>query len=104
MSSALPPITAIICTYRRPEMLKRAIRSVQSQTFGDFQICIYDNASGDETAAVVAELAQRDSRIKYHCRPENIGPLANYVEAMKDVKTPFFAFVADDDLMLPNFY
>jgi glycosyltransferase involved in cell wall biosynthesis len=104
MSSALPPITAIICTYRRPEMLRRAIRSVQSQTFGDFQICIYDNASGDETGAVVAELAQRDSRIKYHCRPENIGALANYVEAMKDVKTPFFAFVADDDLMLPNFY
>jgi glycosyltransferase involved in cell wall biosynthesis len=104
MSSALPPITAIICTYRRPEMLKRAIQSVQSQTFGDFQICIYDNASGDETAAVVAELAQRDSRIKYHCRPENLGLVGNYLAAMEDVQTPFFSFLADDDVMLPNFY
>jgi Glycosyl transferase family 2 len=99
-----PQITAIICTYRRPEMLKRAILSVLNQSYGDFQICIYDNASGDETTAVVAEFARQDSRVKYHCRPQNIGLLANYAEAMKDVKTPFFAFVADDDLMLPNFY
>lgn len=104
MNPSAPQITAIICTYRRPEMLQRSIASVLQQTFTDFQICVYDNASGDETGAVVAALAQQDSRIKYICRPKNIGLLANYSEAMKDVQTPFFSFIADDDIMLPGFY
>jgi glycosyltransferase involved in cell wall biosynthesis len=99
-----PLITAIICTYRRPEMLRRAITSVQKQTYRNFVICVYDNASDDETAEVVKELVRQDSRIQYFCRPENIGLLANYSDAMKAVQTPFFSFIADDDVMLPNFY
>lgn len=99
-----PNITAIICTYRRPKLLRRAIESILNQTYQDFQICVYDNASGDETAAVVAESAQQDSRIKYHCHPENIGLLKNYSYAMQQVDTPFFSFLGDDDVILPNFY
>jgi glycosyltransferase involved in cell wall biosynthesis len=99
-----PQITTIICTYRRPQMLRRAIESVLHQTYQDFQICVYDNASGDDTAAVAAELSQQDSRIKYHCHSENIGLLANYSQAMKQVSTPFFSFLADDDVLLPNFF
>jgi glycosyltransferase involved in cell wall biosynthesis len=99
-----PKITTIICTYRRPQMLRRAIESVLHQTYQDFQICVYDNASGDETSAVVAEFSQQDSRIKYYCQPENIGAMKNYSYAIQQVSTPFFSFLADDDLILPNFY
>jgi glycosyltransferase involved in cell wall biosynthesis len=99
-----PTITTNICTYRRPKMLRRAIESVLNQTYQDFQICIYDNASGDETAAVVAEFAERDARIKYHCHAENIGSTKNYLYAMDRISTPIFSFLADDDLILPNFY
>jgi glycosyltransferase involved in cell wall biosynthesis len=104
MNIQKPNITAIICTYRRPKLLRRAIESILNQTYQDFQICVYDNASGDETAAVVAEFAEKDSRIKYHCHPENIGLLKNYSYAMQQVNTPFFSFLADDDVVLPNFY
>ena len=104
MLSKMPQITAIICTYRRPKWLHRAILSILNQTYRDFQICIYDNASGDETSEVVAELARQDERIHYIRRPENIGLLANYSDAMKQVQTPFFAFLGDDDIILPNFY
>jgi glycosyltransferase involved in cell wall biosynthesis len=104
MNTHHPQITTIICTYRRPHLLRRAIESVLNQTYQDFQLCIYDNASGDSTAEVVAEFSQKDDRIKYHCRPENIGALANYYSAMKQVSTPLFSFLADDDVILPNFY
>jgi glycosyltransferase involved in cell wall biosynthesis len=99
-----PQITTIICTYRRPQMLRRAIESVLNQTYQDFQICVYDNASGDDTAAVVAEFAQQDFRIKYHCHPENIGLLANYSYGLREINTPFFSYLADDDVILPNFF
>lgn len=102
--SAQPLITTVIPTYRRPAMLRRAIRSVLNQTFRDFRVCVYDNASGDETGAVVEEFQRQDPRVEYVCRPTNIGAFANFVGGANRVKTPFFSFLSDDDLMLPNLY
>ncbi|MBS0615255.1 MAG: glycosyltransferase family 2 protein [Verrucomicrobia bacterium] len=97
-------ITTIIPTFRRPHMLRRAIQSVLSQTFPHFQVCVYDNASGDETAAFVSELAQQDPRVKYHCHPENIGAVANFQYGLSHVETPYFSFLSDDDYLLPKFF
>jgi len=97
-------ITTIIPTYRRPKMLQRAIRSVLSQTYPHFQVCVYDNASGDETASVVTEIAKVDSRVKYYCHSENIVASKNFIYGMEHVETPFFSFLSDDDIILPGFY
>ena len=99
-----PLITTIIPTYRRPEMLHRAIKSALNQTFRNLEVCVYDDASEDETASVVAELQKEDSRVKYFRHPKNIGGDENYVYGLSQVDTPFFSFLADDDVLLPNFY
>jgi glycosyltransferase involved in cell wall biosynthesis len=99
-----PLITTVTPTYRRPELLRRAIRSVLAQTYPHFRLCVYDNASGDETASVVAEFARVDPRVYYHCQPENIGALRNFIYGAERVDTPFFSFLSDDDLLLPAFY
>jgi glycosyltransferase involved in cell wall biosynthesis len=105
MNSTLrPTITTVIPTYRRPELLRRAIQSVLQQTYPHFQVCVCDNASGDETASVVAELAKADPRVKYYCHAENIGAFANFQFGLNRVETPFFSILSDDDLVLPNFY
>lgn len=100
----MPLITAIITTYRRPQLLKRALSSVLNQTFPQIQVCVYDNASGDETKAVVDEWIKKDSRVKYHCHSNNIGMMENYEYALQQVKTPFFSILSDDDVILPWFY
>ncbi len=99
-----PLITTIILTYRRPHLLKKALQSVLSQTYPHFQVIICDNASGDETASVVAEFAKKDPRIKYFCHEKNIGMLGNYQFGLSLVNTDFFSFLSDDDAVLPNFY
>lgn len=100
----LPKITTIIPTYRRPKLLKRAIESVLSQSFGDFQVCVYDNASGDETAEIVSGIAKKEPRVKYFCHNENIGGHKNFHYAIERVVTPFFTILSDDDFLLPDFY
>ena len=85
-----PTITTILPTFRRPERLKKAIRSVLNQTYPHFQVCIYDNASDDATASVVAEFASIDPRVKYHCHPQNIGAAENFQYGLDRVETPFF--------------
>jgi glycosyltransferase involved in cell wall biosynthesis len=101
---AEPLITVIIPTFRRPKSLRRAILSVLNQTFPAFQVCVYDDASGDDTQKVVVELAKTDSRIKYWCHEQNIGFMANFNYGLKEVNTPFFSFLNDDDLLLPHFF
>jgi glycosyltransferase involved in cell wall biosynthesis len=97
-----PLITTIIPTYRRPKLLRRAIKSVLNQTYPHFQVCVYDNASWDETADVVAEIAKKDARVKYHCHAENIGAIRNFNYGMVHVNTPFFSFLSDDDILFQN--
>jgi glycosyltransferase involved in cell wall biosynthesis len=104
MTGALPQITTLIPTYRRPAMLRRAIRSALNQTYRDIRVQVVDNASGDETAAVVADMAREDSRVAYHCHAENIGMINNFNFALQQVQTPYFSFLCDDDLLLPDFY
>lgn len=104
MNTEPPSITTIIPTFRRPHLLKRSINSVLRQTYPHLQVCVYDNASGDETEQVVADLAKKDSRVKYHCHVENIGVFRNFIYGMDHVDTPFFSFLSDDDLLLPHFY
>jgi glycosyl transferase family 2 len=104
MRDSSPTITTIIPTYRRPQLLRRAIRSALAQTYENVIVHVYDNASGDETAAVVAELAAQNPRVRYHCHAENIGAIANFNYAMQHVETPYFSFLSDDDVLLPEFY
>ena len=99
-----PTITTIIPTYRRPALLRRAVESVQAQSFADVKICIYDNASGDETEDVVMEIIKRDKRVHYTKRPHNIGPGPSMVQAVSIIDTPLFSLLNDDDFLLPDLY
>ena len=61
-----PVVTIVITTFRRPNLLKRAIKSVLQQTYPYFEIRVYDDASGDETEKVVSEFSKVDPRIHFH--------------------------------------
>lgn len=105
MGMTVPPlITTIIPTYRRPKLLRRAIKSALNQTYPHLRVCVYDDASNDETADVVADLVKGDSRVSYYCHSKNIGSVSNYNYGLKNVRTPFFSLLSDDDILLPEFY
>lgn len=99
-----PNVTAIIPTYQRARLLRRAVCSVLDQEGVPLQVCVYDNASGDETAAEVKAMASRDARLVYHCHPSNLGAAANFEFGLRRVDTPFFSILSDDDYLLPDFY
>jgi glycosyltransferase involved in cell wall biosynthesis len=104
MASSRPQITTVIPTFRRSQLLRRAIESVLAQTYPHLLVCVYDNASRDETAALVADLARKDNRVRYHCHDENIGWLKNFAYGLSKVGTPYFHLLSDDDVILPRFF
>lgn len=97
-------ITTIITTYKRPRLLKRALKSVLNQTYPHFKVCVYDNASNDETEEIVKEFIKTDARVEYYKHAENIGMMPNYAFAYSRINTPYFSFLSDDDYLLPWFY
>ncbi len=102
-ASGIEVVTVVIPTYRRPDLVVRAVRSVLNQTYPHVRVRVFDNASGDETARVVGDLARADGRVEYAAHAENIGAAANFGYAIAQVDTPMFVALSDDDLLLPHF-
>jgi glycosyltransferase involved in cell wall biosynthesis len=97
-------ITTLICTYKRPELLKRTVQSVINQTYKNIKIQIIDDYSNDKTEEVIRELIKKDNRIKFEINKENIGPRKNFKYAFSKVETEYFSMLSDDDLLINDFY
>lgn len=95
-------VTTIIPTFQRAHLLDKAIRSVLDQTMPNLKVAVYDNASNDETGLVCSGF--KDPRVIYHRHSENIGSAPNFQYGLERVDTPYFSFLSDDDILLPDFY
>lgn len=96
-----PFFTIAIPTYNRAAFLKEALASASAQTFQDFEICVSDNASTDDTEAVMR--AQNSPRIRYFRQPENLGAGGNFNFLVNQAKGRYFVVHQDDDLLHPEF-
>lgn len=97
-------ITAIIITYKRPKLLKRAVRSILAQSYKHFEVLIADNNSGKETEEAIEKLKAQDKRVKLLQHPINIGLTATLQSALTHVSTPYVSFLNDDDFAAPYFF
>jgi glycosyltransferase involved in cell wall biosynthesis len=99
-------VTVAIPTYNRSGLLARCLESVLAQegfgpASGRMAVLVHDNASPDDTAAVVAGF--HDPRIHYRNTGENLGFFRNWSRALAVVRSPYVAFLQDDDLWHPGF-
>ena len=97
-----PAISVIMLTYNRETMVSRAIDSVLSQTFHDFEFIIVDNGSTDHSGAIADDYAAKDNRIRIiHRERGNIGSGRN--AGLSVINGDFIAFIDDDDWCEPDF-
>ncbi len=94
-------VTIAIPTYNRANLLKTSLKSVLAQDYPDFSVVVIDNASSDDTEAVVRSFA--DSRVTYVRNETNIGLFRNWNRAIELNSSPYLSIVQDDDELLPGF-
>jgi len=94
-----PAFSVVICTYNRAPVLPRAIETVLTQDFDDFELVVVDDGSTDGTAEVVGSLA--DPRVRY-VRQENAGLGAARNTGVANAEGRYVVFLDDDDLALPG--
>jgi glycosyltransferase involved in cell wall biosynthesis len=59
-----PKFSVIIPAHNEEEVIEKAIKSIQEQTFRDFEIIISNDGSTDRTKEIVERLIKKDKRIK----------------------------------------
>lgn len=89
--------------YNGSSTVSRAIESILSQSYRNFELVISDNASTDGTEAICAEYAKQDERIRYQRHPKGIGAVNNFRWVLSHSRGDYFIWVADDDWRSDNF-
>ena len=94
----MPPIISVLMpTYRQAPFIRRAIASIQGQSFPDWELLIVDDGSPDETQKIVTPLLL-DERIHYLRHPSNQGLGSALNSALQQSQAPFIAYLPSDDV------
>jgi cellulose synthase/poly-beta-1,6-N-acetylglucosamine synthase-like glycosyltransferase len=103
MSNSKPRLTIGMPVHNGERYLSEALDSLLSQTFSDFELVISDNASTDGTERISREYVEKDSRVRYLRREENLGAALNFNGVLGLSSAPYFKWAATDDLCAPDF-
>lgn len=99
--SGRPRVAVIIPAYNASAFLAETLRSLEAQTFPDWQAVVVDDGSTDATAAIAREAAARDPRIRL-VQQSNRGLSASRNRGMAELPGEYFAFLDADDLWEPR--
>jgi teichuronic acid biosynthesis glycosyltransferase TuaG len=93
----MPAVSVIIPAYNAEPFLARAIRSVEAQSFRDFEIVVVDDGSTDATA----EVARSFTSVRY-VRGAHLGEAGARNRGLEEATGELVAFVDADDEWLPE--
>lgn len=83
--------------YNAEKWIARAILSVQAQTYTDWELCIVDDASTDNTLQVVENFMREDNRIRLELNTENKGCGLARRRAIEMADGEYIGFLDSDD-------
>src|SRR5947209_10865373 len=94
-------VSVIIAAFDAEQHVAAAITSVQRQTEQDFEILVIDDGSVDETARIVARIAEQDGRIQLLRNGVNAGLGAARNLGLAAARGEWVAFLDADDVFEP---
>lgn len=93
-------VSVIIPLYNKAPYIRRALDSIRSQTFAEYEVIVVDDGSTDGGQDAVLELDDPRFRL---ISQENAGPGAARNRGLGEASGEFVAFLDADDEWLPEF-
>lgn len=91
-------VTVIITTYKRSDVIERAIKSILNQTYENIEIIVVDdNANIPEEREKTAKIVKKYPNIVYIANSKNLGGALARNEGIYRAKGKYIAFLDDDD-------
>ncbi|HSQ47900.1 MAG TPA: glycosyltransferase family 2 protein [Lutibacter sp.] len=99
----IPLVSIITPCFNAADFIAETIRSVQNQTFTDWEWFIIDDCSQDTSVAIIAEIAQNDARIKLLPLKKNAGAAVARNMGIALAKGNYMTFIDADDVWSNRF-
>ena len=97
-----PDLSICIATFNRARFLGPTLDTILPQLTPATEVIIVDGASTDDTAAVAAEYAKRDARVRYQRQQVNGGVDRDFVAAIELARGRYCWLFTDDDFLAPD--
>ena len=94
-------VSIIMPSYNCGRFVEETIRSVQAQTYQNWEIIFVDDCSTDDTMPKVMALMEEDRRIHVYQNSQNSGAAVSRNLALREAKGRWIAFLDSDDLWEP---
>jgi len=96
-------VTIGIPVYNGERRIRHVLDSLLAQDYPDIEIVVSDNASTDDTVAIVEEYVRHDGRILVERNETNTGAVPNFRKALRLARSAYFMWAAVDDDWEPTF-
>lgn len=96
----VPLVSVCMPVFRCERYIGEAIQSVLDQTFTDFEVLVFDDASPDRTYQIASSI--KDPRLRTYRNDRNIGPEANWNQAMAAARGSLIKVLPGDDALYPT--
>lgn len=95
-------VSILLPTRTRARYLRKAIESLQKQTWGNIEILVFDDGSTDETPELLGRLAHSDMRIRLFRQESSRGLAAALNRLIEESRGEWLARMDDDDCSHPQ--
>ena len=96
-----PRVLVSIVTYNSAPYLEACVQSLKAQTFPDFAVSVWDNASDDKSLELIARHA--DFFLTTHFSNTNIGFCAAHNRVLASLTTDYVLVLNPDVVLDPRF-
>lgn len=96
------PISVVLCSYNGGRFIKEQVLSILGQTYSIKELIVVDDASTDDTCAIIESMAETDHRIRLYRNPVNLGFSANFEKALRMAAADIIAIADQDDYWHPE--
>ncbi len=96
-----PLISVVMPVYNGQRYLREAVKSITTQTHGDFEFIVIDDGSTDDSPAILRTFAKEDARIRIISRP-NTGLVGALNDGFAEARGQLIARMDADDISLPQ--
>lgn len=98
-----PKVSVIVRNHNRGERALNAVRCVLAQSFDDFELLFVDDASSDDSVAMLQSRYGDEPRLRIRQLAENQGAAGAANAGIEMARGEFVAFLDSDDEWLPDF-
>ncbi len=96
-----PLVTVLMPAYNARRYIKQAVNSVLRQTFRDFELLVYDDASTDGTREILRRFASLDGRLRL-VEADKSGYAKLLTRGIEEARGKYIARMDADDVCLPR--